>query len=104
MYKIISQTNYRNYAEDKLITNECKTIEDLGKNSNLNKLSTYLINANNYKIYHSVDDYLTNKKQLKQLKLYTGTKSVYFSNGAHLGFIYRDEFLNDLKKEITILN
>ena len=104
LYKIISQTNYRNYAEDKLITNECKTIEDLGKNSNLNKLSTYLINANNYKIYHSVDDYLTNKKQLKQLKLYTGTKSVYFSNGAHLGFIYRDEFLNDLKKEITILN
>lgn len=104
LYKIISQTNYRNYAEDKLITNKCKTIEDLGKNSNLNKLSTYLINANNYKIYHSVDDYLTNKKQLKQLKLYTGTKSVYFSNGAHLGFIYRDEFLNDLKKEITILN
>lgn len=104
LYKIINQTNYRNYAEDKLITNECKTIEDLGKNSNLNKLSTYLINANNYKIYHSVDDYLTNKKQLKQLKLYTGTKSVYFSNGAHLGFIYRDEFLNDLKKEITILN
>lgn len=104
LYKIISQTNYNNYVKEKLINDECKTIEDLGKNSNLNKLSTYLINANNYKIYHSVDDYLTNKKQLKQLKLYTGTKSVYYSNGAHLGFIYRDEFLNDLKKEISIVN
>ena len=76
-------------------------MEELDKNSSLHKLSTYLINANNYKIYHSIDDYLTNPKQLKQLKMYTGTKSVYFSNGAHLGFLYRPEFLNNLKSEIN---
>ena len=101
LYKTISQTNYHDYAKTNLITEKFRTLEDLNKNSNLHKLSTYLINANNYKIYHSVDDYLTNPKQLKQLKMYTGTKSIYFSNGAHLGFLYRPEFINNLKNEIN---
>lgn len=101
IYKTISETNYNDYAKNNLIGNKFKTMEDLNRNSSLHKLSTYLINANNYKIYHSVDDYLTNPQQLKRLKMYTGTKSVYFSNGAHLGFLYRPEFLNSLKSEIS---
>lgn len=101
IYKTISETNYNDYAQKNLITEKYKTMEDLNQNSSLHKLSTYLINANNYKIYHSIDDYLTNTKQLKQLKMYTGTKSVYFSNGAHLGFLYRPEFLDNLKQEIN---
>ncbi len=101
IYKNISKTNYNDYAQQNLITEKYKTMEELNKNSSLHKLSTYLINANNYRIYHSVDDYLTNTKQLKQLKMYTGTKSTYFSNGAHLGFLYRPEFINNLKEEIN---
>lgn len=102
IYKIISKTNYKDYVKNNLIDEKYKTIENLNNSSNLYKLSTYLINANNYKIYHSIDDYLTNETQLKRLKQYTGSKSVYYSNGAHLGFLYRDEFLNNLKNEITI--
>ena len=102
IYKIISKTNYKDYVKNNLIDEKYKTIENLNNSSNLYKLSTYLINANNYKIYHSIDDYLTNENQLKRLKQYTGSKSVYYSNGAHLGFLYRDEFLNNLKNEITI--
>lgn len=101
IYKTISKTNYNDYVKQNLISQNYRTIEDLNQSSNLHKLSTYLINANNYKIYHSLDDYLTNSKQLKQLKMYTGTKSIYFSNGGHLGFLYRPEFLENLKQEIN---
>ena len=38
--------------------------------------------------------------QLKKLKLYTKNKSVYYDNGAHLGFLYRAEFLEDLRNKI----
>lgn len=100
IYDYICKTNYNNYAKTNLITGKYNTMNELNKSSSLHKLSTYLINAENYKIYHSIDDYLTNPKQLKKLKLYTGTKSVYYSNGGHLGFLYRSEFLNDLKNEI----
>lgn len=103
LYDTISKTNYNDYVRENLLHNS-ETIKDLEQNSSLHKISTYLINANNYKIYHSVDDYLTNANQLKKLKMYSGTKSVYFSNGAHLGFLYRKEFLDNLKSEIEIRN
>ena len=35
-------------------------IRDMGS---LTSISDYLINKDNYRIYHSLDDYLTNKKQ-----------------------------------------
>ena len=59
-------------------------------------------NNSNYKIYHSLDDYLTNQSQLKELKVCTGKNTTILSNGAHLGFLYTKEFLNDLKREIQL--
>ena len=62
----------------------------------------YSKNNSNYKIYHSLDDYLTNQSQLKKLKVCTGKNTTILSNGAHLGFLYTKEFLNDLKREIQL--
>ena len=61
-----------------------------------------IINNDNYKIFHSLDDYLISKNQLKELKSLSDDKLVLFSNGAHLGFLYRDEFIEALKKEIKL--
>lgn len=87
--------SYKNYAN-----------EYLGgdfSNTDLYSISEYLINSDNYKIYHSINDYLTNTKQLKQLKNFTGNKSVYLNNGSHLGFLYRQEFLDSLKRDLKLI-
>ena len=63
-------------------------------------MAPYLKNSTNYKIYHSVDDYLVNETQLKNLKAISESKTILMSNGAHLGFMYTPEFIDDLKKEI----
>ena len=101
IYSKINNMNYFDYVNKYIANYGNKNINDIIKNSNIKNISNYLINANNYKIYHSLDDYLTNTKQLHQLKLYTGTKTILFNNGAHLGFLYRQEFLNELNKEIS---
>ena len=75
-------------------------IEDLDFVTSLYSIAEYLKNSDNYKIYHTLDDYLVNHKQLKDLKQISKDKLVLFDHGAHLGFLYRDEFLTELKKDI----
>ena len=101
LYKLINNMNYRDYVEKYILSQNGKDWNELEFETSLHSLSDYLQNSDNYKIYHSVNDYLTNPHQLKQLKLYTGDKSVYLDNGAHLGFLYRQEFIDELKKDIT---
>ena len=55
-----------------------------------------------YLIDPMANDYLTNPNQLKRLKGYSKDKIVLFDNGAHLGFVYRKEFLDDLKTTISL--
>ena len=102
LYETIYQTNYEKYIEKYLLVNYTK--EELNDINNLSSISNYLINEDNYKIYHSLDDYLISKVQLKELKSYCDDKLILFNNGAHLGFLYRDEFKNSLKKEIELAN
>lgn len=102
LYEAIYNTNYKDYATKYLSINN--TQEELKNANSLNGVSNYLINKDNYKIFHSLDDYLTNKSQLKELKGFCDDKLVLFNNGAHLGFLYRDEFINELKKEIKLTN
>ena len=59
-------------------------------------LKEYLTTNNNYKIYHSLDDYFINKNQLSELKALAGNHLTCLNCGAHLGFLYRKEFLDDL--------
>ena len=102
LYEAIYNSNFMDYTTKYLLVNHTK--EELENTNTLSAISNYLINKDNYKIFHSLDDYLTNKSQLKELKGFCDDKLVLFNNGAHLGFLYRDEFINALKEEIKLAN
>lgn len=102
IYETLNNMNYRDYMEKYILGNEYNTIDDLKYDTSLLSLASFLQNSSNYKIYHSVDDYLVNQTQLKKLKICSGKKTTLLSNGAHLGFMYTPEFLKDLKKEISL--
>lgn len=102
IYDTLNNMNYRDYMEKYILGNEYNSISELSDDTNLLSLASFLQNNSNYKIYHSVDDYLVNQTLLKKLKICSGKKTILLSNGAHLGFMYTPEFLEDLKREITI--
>ena len=83
-----------------MLKNKYKSFEDLYYDTSLHYISHFLTNSENYKIYHTLDDYFVNQNQLIALKKYSGNKLVLFSNGGHLGFLYRDEFIDELKNDI----
>lgn len=101
-YDLIYNSNFKDYINRYLVGKY--SYEEIENANTLSSISNYLINKDNYKIYHSLDDYLTNKKQLKELRGYCDDKLVLFNNGAHLGFLYRDEFINALTQEINLDN
>ena len=99
-YTLANSINYKDYTEKYLFKN---VSDNKLKDDNwfsLSDIAMFLATHKNYKIYHSMTDYLTNKSQLKNLKLLTGNKTVLIDNGAHLGFLYRSEFIEDLKATI----
>lgn len=100
IYEKINTISYRDYAEKYLLKNKYETFEDLNYDTSLHYISNFLENNNNYKIYHTLDDYFVNHNQLISLRKYSGNKLLLFSNGGHLGYLYRDEFINELKKDI----
>lgn len=95
-YKEMQSMNYADYSK-KYIKNK-----DFKETANLSYIKNYLETSKNYKIYHTLDDYLISYEQLKKLKKLTGKNMRLIDKGAHLGFLYRSEFLDDLKKEITL--
>lgn len=103
-YKNVNNSSYSDYANKYLLSEEFKSIDELSPQSSLYSLSQYFTSGDNYKIYHSINDYLTNEKQLKKLKQLTGKNTVLYDNGAHLGFLYRKEFLDSLKNDIKLNN
>ncbi len=100
IYTQINNMNYRDYVNKYLLSKNENT--NFFEKTTLLSLENFFKNNSNYKIYHSLDDYLTNQSQLKKLKICTGKNMTILSNGAHLGFLYTKEFLNDLKKEIKL--
>lgn len=99
VYNDINNMGYQDYAKKYLL--DGANCDDIAFETSLNAISNYLEHGNNYKIYHSLNDYLTNPSQLKRLKQSTGSKTVLLDNGAHLGFLYRKEFIDDLKNTIA---
>ncbi len=99
-YEKFNNMNYRDYAEKYLLKGGLLTLEDFRYETSLYSLADYLSRNNNYSIYHSMDDYLINGEQLSRLKIFAGKHLICLSNGAHLGFMYRPEFLDMLKKEV----
>ena len=100
LYDLIYSYDYSDYIKNYLLINH--SYNELKQMTSMKTISDYLINSNDYKIFHGFDDYLINKNQLQELKSYCEDKLTVLSNGAHLGFLYRDEFIKSLKEEIKI--
>ncbi len=94
IYKMINNMSYQDYAEKYLglsIDNDDTT------QTSLFALSDFLSENKNYRIYESIDDYFINPEQIKRLKEISETKLICINCGAHLGFLYRKEFLDNFK-------
>ncbi len=99
-YQTVNNMSYRDYAEKYLLKNGMLTLDDIKYETGLYSLADYLTHADNYKIYQSFDDYFINKNQLARLKTLAGKHLVCLNCGAHLGFLYRKEFIDALKSDI----
>ncbi len=91
---------YRDYAQKYLA--QGRDLQEIYHETSLHAIADFLQTNKNYKIYHSTDDYLAHPSQLQKLKNYCADNVVLFSNGGHLGFLYRKEFQDELKKDINI--
>lgn len=98
----INKMSYYNYAQEYLGINQIQNFPQLERNTSLYAITDFLKNNNNYKIYHTLDDYFVNQEQLIWLKKTSKNKSIFFSNGSHLGFMYRQEFVDEFKKDIKV--
>src|SRR5574344_45357 len=103
IYNTLNNMSYEDYVHKYILSqNNTKTPDKLDYETSLYSIENYLKTASNYKIYHSLDDYLVNHDQLKTLKQYSKNKAVLMSNGSHFGFLYRPEFINELRKDISL--
>ena len=102
IYKLVNNMNYEDYAKRYLLSENIGSINDLKFITSLYSIQNYLENNNNYTIYHTMDDYLVNKEQLAELKKIAKDRLILVNNGSHLGYLYRDEFLNSLRNQIKL--
>lgn len=98
IYDSINKMGFVDYVEKYVLPD--KNIKDLESDFGLVYIADYLENADNYKIYHTVNDYLTSPEQLKLLRKMSKEKLIVFDNGSHMGFLYRPEFIQNLKQTI----
>ena len=102
-YENMNNMSYEDYMKKYILSKDkLLSYDDLNYDSSLYSIAEYLECNNNYKIFHTLDDYLVNQKQLAQLKKYAKGNAVFVSNGSHLGYMYRPEFIEALKKEISL--
>lgn len=100
IYDTIYRMGFEDYMTKYVMAGEKSWDRELDESFGLSSISDYLCNFDNYKIFHTQNDYLINKNQLKQLKYYSGSRLVIFDNGSHMGFLYRPEFIAELLKTI----
>ena len=101
IYDKINNIGYLDYINNYVKNDNLETLEEINAKTSLYSLKDYLINNRNYKIYHTLDDYLVNQTQLKDLRQFAGANLVLFDKGSHLGYLYRDEFKKQLIKDVT---
>lgn len=104
LYKTINDMSFNDYVQKYLLPNQDKPRAQLEYEASLYSIENFLQRNKNYKIYHSIDDYYTNPQQLAWLKKQSSDKAVFFSNGSHLGSLYRKEFLAEFKKDTKLEN
>ena len=104
IYDKINNIGYLDYIKEYMPKENKYSREELNDITSLYHISDYLKNNANYKIYHTLDDYLVNQNQLKDLRAYAGKNLVLFDRGSHLGYLYRNEFKDVLLKDIDPQN
>lgn len=104
LYDNIGKMSYSDYSQKYLFANQTKPQDQLIFESSLYSISDFLKNSDKYKIFHSIDDYYVSPEQLVWLKKISDKKSIFFSNGSHLGCLYRKEFLDEFKKATQLEN
>lgn len=102
LYNTLSDMGFNDYVQKYLLVSQEKPAAQVDFEASMYSIANFLQTCKNYKIYHSVDDYYANPQQLAWLKKQAGDKALYFSNGSHLGELYRQEFIDDFKKEIKL--
>lgn len=102
IYDSLNKMSFYDYAQKYLQISKYKSEDDLTADTSLYAISDFLAKNENYKIYHSLDDYYVSPEQLSWLKKQSNKRSVFFNNGSHLGFLYRKEFLDEFKKDIAL--
>ena len=100
-YPMIYKMGFEDYMQKYVMSDEDAIKNEIERGFGLVAISDFLEKANNYKIYHTGNDYLVNRIQLKQLKRMAGNKMIIIDNGSHLGFLYRPEFQSDLRKTVS---
>ena len=103
LYETINKMSFYDYAQKYLFINQ-QTPEQIKHETSLYSLVNFLQKSEKYKIYQTLDDYFVNQEQLIWLKKHSNNNSVFFSNGSHLGFMYRKEFIDEFKKDIKLQN
>lgn len=98
----INKMRYYDYAEKYLSISQTQSPTQFENDTSLYAISNFLKNSNNYKIYQTLDDYFVSQDQLIWLKKTSKNKTILFSNGSHLGFLYRQEFIDEFKKDIKL--
>ena len=101
-YETINNMSFYDYAQKYFIVNKNKSYEQLDYDTSLYSLAAFLQNNKKYKIYQTLDDYFVNSEQLNWLKKQSEDKAVFFSNGSHLGELYRKEFLEEFQKDTKL--
>lgn len=104
LYDSINKLSFYDYAKKYLLVDQNKPLDQFDYETSLHSVSNFLQKSKKYKIYHALDDYFVNPEQLVWLKKQSNDKAFYFSNGSHLGFMYRKEFIDEFKKEIKLVN
>lgn len=102
IYEAINNMSFNDYSKKYLSIDTEDSYQQINCGTSLYAITDFLKTSKKYKIYHSLDDYFVNQKQIAWLKQQTDTKSVIFSNGSHLGVLYRKEFLDQFKKDISL--
>lgn len=104
LYETINKMSFYNYAQKYLAVDNYQSYDELNYDTSLRSLDGFLNKSKNYKIYLTLDDYFVNKEQLVWIKKNSNNNSVFFSNGSHLGCLYRKEFMVRFKKDTTLEN
>lgn len=104
LYDTIGKMSYYDYSQKYLFASQKKPQDQVVYESCLYSIADFLQKSDKYKIFHSIDDYYVSPEQLVWLKKISDKKSVFFSNGSHLGCLYRREFLDEFKKATQLEN